>query len=228
MQGSLKRDAPGTHVHADIHPPTCAAKDLIDLNRSGSLAGQTIFSFLIPLGLFWALLSVLARLLPPGGPLLLFAILTSVIAPTIYTRLTTFDSFSSYSSLPVSVSTLLISKISSFAVFQIIPAFLIAVVSIASGNVTYLLPALILCLSVSAYALAVTIYLTGLSPNMLVYDAEVLVTYLAALGAALIILIALAFMNPVYAIASVLLFLPCWLLIRSSYGKWEVRDQPFF
>ena len=63
--------------------PPLAAKDLIDLNRSGSFIGQTIFSFLIPLGLLWFLLSVLNRLLPPGGVLLLFAILTGVIASTM-------------------------------------------------------------------------------------------------------------------------------------------------
>jgi hypothetical protein len=109
-----------------------------------------------------------------------------------------------------------------------IPAVLIVVVGIAAGNISYLLPALVLCLSVSAYALAVTVYLTGLSPSVLVYDTKVLVMYLAALGVALIILIALAFMNPLSAIASVLLFLPGWLLIASSYGKWEALDQPGF
>ncbi len=49
--------------------PPLAAKDLIDLQRSGSLVGQTIFSFLIPLGLLWFLLSVLTRrLFPRGSP----------------------------------------------------------------------------------------------------------------------------------------------------------------
>jgi len=208
--------------------PPLAAKDLVDLNRSGSLIGQTIFSFLIPLGLLWVLLSVLSRLLPPGGLLILFAILTGVIASTMYTWLTAFDSFSSYSCLPISVSDLLISKMCSFSVLQIIPLVLVTAVSIASGNISYLLPSLVLCLSVSAYAVAVTIYLTGLSPSVLVYDAKVLVMYLAALGAVLIILIILAFMNPLFAIVSVLLFLPCWLLIKSGFGRWEAQDQPGF
>ena len=208
--------------------PPLAAKDLVDLNRSGSLIGQTIFSFLIPLGLLWMLLSVLSRLLPPGGLIILFAILTGVISSTMYTWLTAFDTFSSYACLPISVSTLLTSKLCSFAVLQIIPAILIVVVSIASMNFTYLVPAIILCLSVSGYALAVTVYLTGLSPSVLVYDAKVLILYLGALGAALIVLIALGFMNPLYAVASVLLFLPGWLLIKSSYVKWEAQDQPGF
>ena len=73
-----------------------------------------------------------------------------------------------------------------------------------------------------------TVYLTGLSPSVLVYDAKVLILYLGALGVALIALIALGFMNPLHAIASVLLFLPGWLLIKSSYVKWEAQDQPGF
>jgi hypothetical protein len=208
--------------------PALAAKDLIDLNRSGSFIGQTIFSFLIPLGLLWFLLSVLTRLLPPGGVLLIFAILTGVIASTMYTWITAFDSYSSYTCLPVSVRALLTSKICSFSVLQLIPVALIIVVSLLSGGVIYLLPALVLCLSVSFFSLALTVRLTGLSPSVLVYDAKVLVTYLFVLGMALIVLIALAFVNPYYALLSVLLFLPGWLFVRESYTRWDTLDQPTF
>jgi hypothetical protein len=208
--------------------PPLAAKDLIDLKRSGSFIGQTIFSFLIPLGLLWFLLSVLTRLLPPGGVLLLFAILTGVIASTMYTWITAFDTYSTYTTLPISVRSLLTSKICSFAVLQVIPVALILVVSLVSNGGTYLVPAIVLCLSVSFFSLAVTVWLTGLSPSVLVYDAKVLVTYLFVLGVALIVLIALAFVNPYYSLASVLLFLPAWLFVRESYAKWDSLDQPTF
>ena len=208
--------------------PPLAAKDLIDLSRSGSFIGQTLFSFLIPLGLLWFLLSVLARFIPPSAVLLLFAILTGVMASTMYTWLTMFDAFSSYTCLPVGVPALLESKICSFAVLQMIPAAFIVVVMIASGGVAYLVPAFVLCLSVSFYALAVTIWLTGLSPSVLVYDAKVLLLYLAAVGIALVVLIALAFINPYYATGSVLLFLPAWLLVKAGFTKWEIKDQPMF
>jgi hypothetical protein len=220
--------APLTRRFSFFPYPPLAAKDLIDLQRSGSLIGQTIFSFLIPLALLWFLLSLLAQVLPPGGVLMLFAILTGVIASTIYTWLTAFDTFSSYTSLPISVPMLLTSKMSSFTVLQLIPAAFIMVVSLASGGVAYLVPALVLCLSVSFYALAVTVWLTGLSPSVLVYDAKILLVYLIAIGIALIIMIWLAFVNPWYAIASVLLFLPAWLLVKSSYGKWEAEEQQGF
>jgi hypothetical protein len=220
--------APLTRRFSFFPYPPLAAKDLIDLQRSGSLIGQTIFSFLIPLVLLWFLLSVLTQVLPPGRVLMLFAILTGVIASTIYTWLTAFDTFSSYTSLPISVPMLLTSKMSSFTVLQLIPAAFIMVVSLASGGVAYLVPALVLCLSVSFYALAVTVWLTGLSPSVLVYDAKILLVYLIAIGIALIIMIWLAFVNPWYAIASVLLFLPAWLIVKSSYGKWEAEEQQGF
>ena len=208
--------------------PPLAAKDLIDLSRSGSFIGQTLFSFLIPLWLLWFLLSVLGRFIPPGAVLLLFAILTGVIASTMYTWLTMFDAFSSYTCLPVGVPALLESKICSFAVLQAIPAAFIVLVTIASGNVAYLVPAFVLCLSVSFYALAVTIWLTGLSPSVLVYDAKVLLLYLISVGIAVLALIALAFINPYYATGSVLLVLPAWLLVKAGFTKWEIQDQPMF
>jgi hypothetical protein len=208
--------------------PPLAAKDLLDLSRSGSFIGQTMFSFLIPLGLLWFLLSVLARFIPPGAVLLLFAILTGVIASTMYTWLTMFDAFSSYTCLPVGVPALLESKICSFSVLQVIPALFITVVTIASGGIAYLVPAFVLCLSVSFYALAVTIWLTGLSPTVLVYDVKVLFLYLGSVGIAVLALIMLAFINPYYATSSVLLVLPAWLMVKAGFTKWEIRDQPMF
>jgi hypothetical protein len=113
-------------------------------------------------------------------------------------------------------------------VLQLIPVVLILVVSLLSNGVAYLVPALVLCLSVSFFSLAVTVWLTGLSPSILVYDAKVLVTYLFVLGIALIVLSALAFVNPYYSLASVLLFLPASLFVRQSYTKWDSLDQPSF
>jgi hypothetical protein len=159
---------------------------------------------------------------------MLFAILTGVIASTMYTWLTAFDTFSSYTSLPISVPMLLTIKICSFSVMQLIPATLIVLVSIQSGGIAYLVPALILCLSVSFYAVAITVRLTGLTPNVLVYDAKVLFVYLILIGSALIVLIGLAFFNPWYAIVSLLLFLPAWLLVKSGYKKWEAAEQSGF
>ena len=208
--------------------PPLAAKDLLDITRSGGLVGQTLFSFLIPLGLLWFLLSALERILPHGGTILLFAILTGVIASTIYTWITSFDSFGAYMTLPVGVTTLLTSKICSFAVLQIIPVVLIIIVSVISGQPMYLLPAIVVCLAISFYSLSVTVWLTGLSPSVLVYDAKVLVSYLVLVGIAVVIAVALSFANPYFAIGSALFMLPSWGFMRQSFKKWEDSEQQAF
>jgi hypothetical protein len=102
--------------------PPLAAKDIIDLYRSGSMVGQTIFSFILPLGVIWFFLSLMDRFFPPHGLLFLFAITTGVIASTMYTWVTMFDTFGPYACLPVTVSTLIASKLTTFSILQLIPA----------------------------------------------------------------------------------------------------------
>ncbi|MGD1004947.1 MAG: hypothetical protein ABR887_05935 [Methanoregulaceae archaeon] len=208
--------------------PPFSAKDLIDMHRSGSVVGQTIFSFIIPLALIWFFLSALTGFLPAYGIFLQFTVLTGVIASTMYTWLTQFDSFTSYSCLPVSVKTVIASKINSFTVLQLIPIAFISFVSFTTHNVPYLLPALVLCISISFYALSVIVYMTGLSPNVLLYDVKVLFVYLISVGFPVLVLGALSFINPNYALGSVLLFLPTLYLIKLGFTKWDVLDQPIF
>jgi hypothetical protein len=192
------------------------------------MVGQTLFSFLIPLIVIWFFLSLLTGYLPSYGVLLEFALVTGVIASTMYTWITMFDTFGAYACLPVSVRTLIKSKIASFSVLQIIPAVFIAVVAVLSGQALYLVPAVILCLAVSFYCLGVTIWLTGLSPSVLVYDVKVMITYLALTGAALIVLSAVAFAAPFAAIGAVLLLIPAVFFARLGFAKWEASEQPGF
>ena len=76
------------------------AKDFIDLFRSGIGIGQTLFSFLLPLGLIWLILSLIEGFLSPEMVLFNFAAVTGVIASTMYTWLTEFDAIASYMFLP--------------------------------------------------------------------------------------------------------------------------------
>jgi len=204
--------------------PALAAKDCIDLLRSGSAVGQTLFSFLLPLGVIWFFLSLLGPFLPASGILLLFAALTGVIASTMYVWLTMFDTFGPYACLPLGVADVLKSKICVFAVLQIIPAAFIAAVALLAGEAVYLLPALVLCLSVSFYGLAVTVHLTGLSPNVLLYDPKVLVLYLLVVGVPLVAFIALSFANPWYAMASLVLPAAGWLIGQRGIVKWDGKE----
>ena len=208
--------------------PPLAAKDLIDMYRSGGVVGQTLFSFLIPLVVIWFFLSLLDGYLPSSGVLLEFAIVTGVIASTMYTWITMFDAFGAYACLPVSVRTLITSKIASFSVLQLIPAVFISLVAVLSGQVLYLLPALVLCLSVSFYSLGITIWLTGLSPSVLVYDVKVMATYLVLIGIVLVVLSSVAFAAPFSALAAVLLLIPAGWFARLGFAKWEAREPQLF
>jgi hypothetical protein len=208
--------------------PPLAAKDLIDMYRSGGVVGQTLFSFLIPLVVIWFFLSLLDGYLPAHGVLLEFAIVTGVIASTMYTWITMFDTFGAYACLPVSVSTLIKSKIASFSVLQIIPAVFLSLVAVLSGQALYLVPAVVLCLSVSFYSLGITIWLTGLSPSVLVYNVKVMATYLVLIGIVLVILSSVAFASPFSALGAVLLLVPAAGFARLGFAKWDAREQPGF
>jgi len=208
--------------------PPLAAKDTLDLYRSGSLVGQTIFSFLLPLAVIWFFLSLLGPFFPPHGLLFIVAVTTGVIASTMYTWVTMFDTFGPYACLPVAVSTLIASKLTTFAVLQTIPAVFIAAVALLSGEAAYLVPAVVLGISVSFYAVGVMAWLCGLSPNVLVYNVKVLFVYLILVGIVLAIFTTAAFANPYFALFAVILTIPTWLLIRKAKVRWDAVDPAGF
>ena len=208
--------------------PAFAAKDILDLYRSGSLVGQTIFSFLLPLAVIWFFLSLLDPFFPPHGLLFLVAVTTGVVASTMYTWVTMFDTFGPYACLPVAVSTLIASKLASFAILQLIPAAFIAAIALLSGEAAYLVPAMVLGISVSFYAAGVMAWLCGLSPNVLVYDVKVLAVYLVLVGIALAVFTAAAFAHPYAALSAVVLAIPAWLLIRRAQARWDAVDPGGF
>ena len=208
--------------------PPLAAKDTLDLYRSGSLVGQTIFSFLLPLAVIWFFLSLLNSIFPPHGLLFIVAITTGIIASTMYTWVTMFDTFGPYACLPVAVSTLIASKLTTFGVLQVIPAIFIAAVALLSGEAAYLVPAVVLAISVSFYAVSVMAWLCGLSPSVLVYDVRVLFVYLVLVGIVLTVFTSVSFANPYFALSAVILAIPTWLLIRKAKVRWDAVDPEGF
>ncbi|MBP1928863.1 hypothetical protein J2741_001410 [Methanolinea mesophila] len=201
--------------------PALTAKDLIDLSRSGGGVGQTIFSFLLPLGLIWLFLSLLSALIPGPGVFLVFSLLTGVVASTMYTWITEFDTFSTYAFLPLDAGSVMRSKVTTFTVMQAIPVAFLSLVAMGSGQVLYLVPGLVLCLGVSFYALAVITWLAGLSPNVLIYNPRVLGLFFLALSPVLLVLIALSFANPLWAFSAVVLAVPVLFLLPRSERKWN-------
>jgi hypothetical protein len=208
--------------------PPLATKDMIDLYRSGSMIGQTLFSFIVPLGVIWFFLSLMSQFFPPHALLFLYAVTTGVIPSTMYTWVTMFDTFGPYACLPVAVSTLISSKLTTFSILQIIPAVFIAVVAILSGEAAYLIPAVVLGLAVSFYAVSIMAWLCGLSPNVLVYDVKVLFEYLLLVGVAITLFSAASFINPYYALGAVILAVPAWMFYHKAKIRWDAVDPAGF
>jgi hypothetical protein len=208
--------------------PPLATKDTLDMYRSGSMVGQILFSFLLPLTVIWFFLSLLGPYFPPHGLLFMFALITGIIASTIYTWVTMFDTFGPYACLPVSVSRLITGKLTTFSLMQAVPAIFIAVVAILMQESLYLIPAVVLCLSVSFFAVGVMVWLTGLSPNVLVYDVRVMAVYLVLIGIVVTLFTGIAFANPLYTLSSVILLVPAWLFIKQALVKWDAVDPGGF
>ncbi len=202
------------------------AKDALDLSRSEGGAGKVIFSFLLPLGLVWVCLRILIRFIPGIDPLVVFAVLLGVISATIYNWLTEFDSFTSYAFLPVEVSAVIDGKLKSYALANLLPAAILALAAATTGGMGSFLPALAAFLSVSAYTLAVTVYLTGLSPNVMLYHAGVFLRYVLAISPALLLLIFASLLDPAYAFGSLLLIPAAGLLIARARSRWQAWDMP--
>lgn len=208
--------------------PALTARDLLDLWRSGGGVGQVLFSLLLPLGLCWFLLSLLGPVLPAHGVLLLFAVLAGVLASTMYTWLTAFDTPGAYACLPVAVGDLVRSKLGLFALLQPVPVTIVLAAAVLSGRAGVTIPALALMLGVSAWSAGVMVYLAGLSPNVLVYDPRVLTTYLVGVGLPVVGLVVLGLLNPWFGLAALLLLVPTVLTVHAAVRRWEASESAFF
>ncbi|MDD1684595.1 MAG: hypothetical protein LUQ19_01750, partial [Methanoregula sp.] len=80
----------------------------------------------------------------------------------------------------------------------------------------------------SFYAVSIMAWLCGLSPNVLVYDVKVLFMYLLLVGIAVAVFSAAAFMNPLYALAAIILTLPAWLFVQQAKVRWDAVDPEGF
>ena len=203
-------------------------KDIIDLRRSGSMVGQVLFSFILPLAIIWFFLTLLRPLIPSHFLLFIFVIISGVIASTIYTWVTMFDTAESYACLPIAISTLIDSKLTTFSIFQLIPLIFISAVTILVAETAYLLPAIVLTLSISFYTAAVMIWLCGLSPSTLIYDVKVIASYLIIVGVTVLLFMGLASVNPYLTLLSVFLAIPAWLFVRRAKNHWGSVEMTGF
>lgn len=204
------------------------SKDLLDLHRSQGGPGKIIFSFLIPLAIIWPMLMIFFKFVPIANPLIIFSVLLGAISSTIYNWLTEFDLFTSYSFLPVKSSTLIKGKVRCYAVINTLSFAILAMAAVLSGHNAYFLPSLSAFIAVSSYTLSITVYLTGLHPNILLYNAKIFLAYVASISPVLLAMIFVSVINPAYLTAGLAVLPFCYYLIGQSYKKWDSTDYLSF
>jgi hypothetical protein len=208
--------------------PYLVAKDALDLNRSEGGAGKVVFSFLFPVAFIWIALFVLHRFIPMLSPLMAFAALLGVVSSTIYNWVTEFDLFSSYAFLPVEVKTIIRGKLESYGLLNLVSVAMIVAAGLGTGQAGLLLPALLTFASLSFYSVAVTVYVGGLSPSVMLYNAKVYVPYLGLITPALLFTLFVSLPNPWFALSSLLLIPAGWFVLGKAFTKWSAMEQPGF
>ena len=208
-----------------LSSPHLVAKDAIDLHRSEGGLGKIVFSFIFPVILIWVFFSVLLRFIPGVDVLIIFAVLLGIISSSMFNWLCEFDSLSAYAFLPVRTSEILKSKLESYFLLSGLPAIMLILLSAFSKTTSSLLPAMIAFFSVSLYALGVTVRLTGLQPNVMLYDARVFFLYFAAISPVLLVLIFVSVGNPLYVLAAPLLIPAALYLLGSAMKKWDLVEM---
>jgi hypothetical protein len=204
------------------------SKDFLDFSRSEGGLGKIIFSFLLPLVFIWFLIFVFLKFIPILNPFLIFSIFLGILSSSFYNWFTEFDSFTSYAFLPVKASTLMKSKINSYILINAVSFIILSIVSIWANQTAYFLPAFFSFLAISSYTLSITIYLAGLNPNILLYNAKIFTEYLLLMSPLLLALIFSSALNPFYLTLSLILIPISYLIIKKSYEKWDDIEQPHF
>jgi len=204
------------------------AKDLLDLHRSEGGLGKILFSLIFPVLLIWVILFVFLEIIPLANFLLMFSILMGVVASSIYDWLTEFDLFSSYLFLPVKVSSILESKLSTYVIMNFVPLVILILAGFLTGETGYLVFALVTFVSISSYTVSVKVYLGGLYPNLLFYNAKIFLIFLVAMAPILLAGIFSSIINPFYLLAGPVLIAASFFIVRRSYSKWDRSEQPTF
>ena len=97
-----------------------------------------------------------------------------------------------------------------------------------TGQPALLIPALLTFASISFYAVAVTVYVGGLSPSVMLYNAKVYLPYLGLIIPVLLVILFVSIPNPWFALVSLCLIPPGWYILRKAFARWTAWEQPSF
>lgn len=197
------------------------AKDFIDLNRSEGGIGKIIFSFLLPIAFTWMFLGIFLEIIPTIKTVMIFSIFLGIVSSSLYNMVTAFDTFNPYMFLPVKVSTIIKSKIISYLLINIVPLIILIFVSISMSQILYFIPALFTFIVISFVSLVATIYFTGLSPTILMYNSKIFFEYSLSLAPMLFAFTFLTILDPFYLLISPVLIIPGFWVLKKGLKKWD-------
>jgi hypothetical protein len=208
--------------------PHFVAKDMLDLERSEGGIGKVFFSFLIPLAMIWAMLYIFSGVfvLPQGTVFLVFCVLVGALSSTAYNWLTEFDEFSSYSFLPVRMSDIMRSKLKGYLLLSIFSFAVIIAAAIAGAAAQSAPFGIISFITVSAYTVSVTVFLSGLRPNVLIFSARNFLSYVALVAPVMVSCIIASIASPLLLLPMAVVILPLSFLIsRRAMLRWDAKGQ---
>lgn len=203
------------------------AKDSLDLKRSEGGLGKIIFSFVLPLMLVWMLLSSLSRVIPALSTLTLFALVLGVLSSSMYNWLTEYDIFASYTFLPLKASDMIKSKLNSYLILNLLPLIILTFLALKNEPL-FLIPSLLLFLTISLYMVSVLVYLTGLSPSINLYNAKTFAFYTLSVVPLLMLNIVLSMFGPYYIFMDILLVPFALYLLGKGFKKWDRNNCQCF
>ncbi len=158
---------------------TLAAKEFVDLRRSGTLAKMT-FSFILPL-LFLSFTAWFVNYglsIPVGFNTVFYAAMVGFIGVLMYSWLNNIDLAEYYSLIPVTVPQLIRVRVAVFLILTLgISAFFVVAIAILNHETRYLWLALIVMFVTSLYMVLVLAYLTGLKTNTFLFDTKILARF---------------------------------------------------
>ncbi|MBR9679398.1 MAG: hypothetical protein GON13_03975 [Nanoarchaeota archaeon] len=172
-------------------------KDFIDLHRSQGGFGKILFSFLIPILIIEVMMSFVLKIFSVSGEglLILFSVIIGVTASTIYNWLAEFDNAKKYLNLPINPKKICLSKTGLSIILGIISGSGLLIISFlfSEASITSLGFSFIIFTSVFAITLSVLVYLTGLNPNTLLFDAKTFLKYMLTLAPIIVFFMLQAF-----------------------------------
>lgn len=157
------------------------AKDFLDMARSGALS-KLLLAYVAPLVFLgfttWYVNHGLR--IPIGFNAVFYAAMVGSFGVMFYSWLTNLDALDYYETLPVSVPQLIRTKLISFFILTtIISTAFVLIIAFANSETRLLWIALPVLYITSAYSVIATAYLTGLSPNSVLFNPGIMSRFAA-------------------------------------------------